>query len=160
MKTFKQYLAAVALTALACLAVLSLSRADTQTNLSGSMAVSGQGNGYYCIRIQSDDANNFTATTRDVYGYLSSVVITANGNDAAFSVAVKDEHGFTVFNKADCSAASTPYRYAISEVDSVNSDLRAAAVAVAGALTVQVADANDGTTTEVNVYLYTREYWQ
>lgn len=136
--------------------------AATQTNEYGTAVNSGHRNGYYCIHIQSDDCNDFTATTREVYGYVSSVVVSANGDDAAYSVTIKDEHGLPIFTKADFNAATDPNRYSISEVDSEDSALRSAFVSVAGALTVEVADANAvGTTTdEVNVYIYTREYWQ
>jgi hypothetical protein len=108
-------------------------------------------------RQDANDANdvNSTATSDDpVYGELKRITLTAEGNDVAFKVIVKDGLGVTLYSKTDCNSYQFPLSYALDMNNSIAT--RYPGIMVAGPITVETNDVNAVALTDVNVTLY---YW-
>lgn len=109
-----------------------------------------------------EDVNDATVSLPSITGYLDGIVIDSNGTDTSFSVTLRDEHNCNMFVKADCNSVTEPHRYAVTIADS-NGVHGAAVAAYAGApvdgiCDVVIADANDATLDDLQVYIYYREY--
>lgn len=100
--------------------------------------------------VVASDANEFTETLNDIYGYLERVVIDATGTDTAYSVTIKDEYAVSLFAKTDCNTADGDYSYAISASDTGSTEFLG--VPVAGTGSVVVTGANDLTSLDVIIY--------
>ena len=87
-----------------------------------------------------------------IYGKLTGVTIAATGSDTSFKVYVKESNGYALFSKTDCNATSCLLRYALSASDTGSTEF--VGVPVAGAVSVQVADANDANMVSLTVTVY------
>lgn len=141
-------------------AILYGATSETHTTAPGSMAVSV--NPVYRKVVISDaadgDANDFTETLETIYGYLDRIVIDSNGTDTSYKVYLKDDHAITLFSKTDCSSASEPYSYILSEVDV--DDNAFPGIPVGGACTLEVADIDDATADMITITVYYVGYYQ
>lgn len=104
------------------------------------------------------DANDFTETLDSIYGYLDRIVIDSAGTDTDYDVILKDDHAVTLFSKLDCSSASEPYSYILSEVD--DSGNAFPGIPVGGACTLELANIDDATATAITVTIYYVGYYQ
>lgn len=60
-----------------------------------------------------NDVNEVRLDSGPIYGHLQRIVIEAAGTDTAWGLSLTDDHGVTLFSKADLSSASVPYSYAL-----------------------------------------------
>ena len=104
------------------------------------------------------DANDFTETLVPIYGYLDRIVIDSAGTDTSYKVYLKDDHAITLFSKTDCSSATEPYSYILSETDTSSNAFPG--IPVGGACTLEVADIDDETATAITVTIYYVGYYQ
>lgn len=133
---------------------------ETHTTAPGNIAVSVRP--VYRKMVVSDaadgDANDFTETLESIYGYLDRIVIDSNGTDTDYDVTLLDEHEIELFTKTDCSSASEPYSYILSEVDV--DDNAFPGIPVAGACKVVVADIDDASADAITITIYYVGYYQ
>lgn len=101
--------------------------------------------------VVASDANEFTETLDEIYGYLERVVIDATGSDTDYSVTIKDEYAISIFAKTDCSTADGDYSYMLCET-STDSNHFSDGIPIAGTGSVVVAGANDLTSLDVIIY--------
>ncbi len=106
----------------------------------------------------ADPAHDFTETLVPIYGYLDRIVIDSAGTDTSYKVYLKDDHTITLFSKTDCSSATEPYSYILSEVDDGGNAFPG--IPVGGACTLEVADIDDATATAITITLYYVGYYQ
>lgn len=52
-------------------------------------------------------------------GQLERIVLKADGNDTAFTFAIKDQDGITLYSKTDCNTLDMPYSFILTAADSV-----------------------------------------
>ena len=97
------------------------------------------------------DVNDFSETT-PIYGTLQSISINTAGTDTSFKVYIKDPNGITAWSKTDCTSASDPYRYALTEANTATTHFRG--IPMAGNVTVELADGDDATMTKIWIWLY------
>lgn len=100
----------------------------------------------------TSDMNDTTVSIGIIQGRLTGITIKGTGTDTAFKVYVKDENSFKVFSKENCSTSSMPYRYALSTADTADNDFLG--VPVSGTVSIQIADANNATLTDLTVKVY------
>ena len=123
----------------------------------------------YATPIQGMLVVESTTTTQDdqtltldsnLSGYLDRVVITHDGNDAAWTLSIKDTDSVTLFTKADLNASNDPCSYIVSYPSADGTYY--GGVPFSGGLTLTIADANtSGTTnTAIHIKLYVREAWR
>ncbi len=128
--------------------------AVTQTHSTVTKIGYGQHEAFGSVTVAFDATGNQIETLGALQGYYDSISIATTGTDTSFKVYVLDEAGATVFSKVDCTTASTPYRYALSESDTGGTEHRG--VSTTGACQIQLADASALTT--LTVTLYYREW--
>lgn len=104
------------------------------------------------------DANDFTVTLTELYGYVDRIVIDSDGNDFSYKIYLYDENAIAIFSKTDCNSATEPNSYAIYEDDTEGNPWRG--VPVAGDCTVTMADGDDDAMSDIKVTVYFREWWQ
>lgn len=148
--------AAFAVTAL----LYGATQTETHTLAPGSMAASVKP-AYRKVVIADSadgDANDFTETLVTIYGFLDRIVIDSAGTDTTYSVILQDDHGITLFTKTDCSSASEPYSYILTEAD-VDGNVFPG-IPVGGACTLEIANIDDATATAITVTIYYTGYYQ
>lgn len=140
--------------------VFGATQTETHTLAPGSMAATVKP-AYRKVVIADSadgDANDFTETLVPIYGFLDRIVIDSAGTDTTYSVILKDDHAITLFTKADCSSATEPYSYILTEAD-VDGNVFPG-IPVGGACTLEVANIDDATATAITVTIYYTGYYQ
>ena len=98
-----------------------------------------------------EDMNDVTITLPKIQGELLRIVTDQTGADTAWSLTLKDEHGVTHFTSAVMGSVD-PNSYALSEADIEGNEHYGVPVNGAGSLVI--ADANDGSATDLDIIIY------
>jgi len=113
----------------------------------------------YCYVYETDgDVNDFT-TDEFVIGnaIIDRVVVDCNGTDTSFKLylydCAADYNDVTLWSKTDCNSASMPVSQAVVMSDGTSSY---PGVPVNGNLKITLADGDDATLANLNMYIYYR----
>jgi len=104
----------------------------------GSLASAGVRNVVFTFDDQ--DVNGTAVSPLAAYGVVQRIVIDCNGTETAWSVALRDSLGVTMFSKSDCNSVTTPHSYAIYQDDTEGNPHYG--IPVCGTLTVAIDDVN------------------
>ncbi len=97
-------------------------------------------------------ADQTIALDSDLAGYLQRIVYSHDGDDSSWKLYVKDAAGVSIYSDVACDATADPA--------SAIPNYGTGGVPFAGGLSVQIADADDGTGSVISVRLYIREAWR
>jgi len=96
------------------------------------------------------DVNNVTIAVGKLYGSLERISIDSTGSDGSYKVYVNDSVG-VVWSKTDCNTANDPQSFPLTMTNGTNVFK---GIPITGAVSVQIADANDSSMTDLDIYLY------
>jgi len=102
-----------------------------------------------------NDVNDVTVALGTINGWIDEIVIDSTGTDTSYKVYILDENSIAVWSKVNCTSASEPYRLPVTVTDGTNIFYGAR---VNGAVSIQIADCNDASMTDLDIYLYFRDY--
>jgi len=114
----------------------------------------------YCYVYETDgDVNDFTSDEFTIgNAIIDRIVVDCNGTDTSFKLYLYDcgstYNDFALWTKADCSTAAMPVSEAISMSDLGSTEFRG--VPVNGNLKITLADGDDATLANLEVFVYYR----